>query len=72
MKREDPYQGKVIVLQKGFYLLGVLGFEKEEDGENRLADLREKSNEKPDSRSIKGILFYFDLEPAFFSPFSKG
>jgi hypothetical protein len=26
------------VLQKGFYLLGVVGFEKEEDGENRLAE----------------------------------
>ncbi len=33
---EDPYQGKVIVLQKGVYLLGALGFEKEEDAENRL------------------------------------
>lgn len=38
LKGEDPYQGKVIVLQKGFYLLGVVGFEKEEDGENRLAE----------------------------------
>jgi hypothetical protein len=38
LKGEDPYQGKVIVLQKGFYLLGVVGFEKEEEGENRLAE----------------------------------
>jgi hypothetical protein len=38
LKGEDPYQGKVIVLQKGFYLLGVVGFEKEEVGENRLAE----------------------------------
>jgi len=38
LKGEDPYQGKVMVLQKGFYLLGVVGFEKEEDGENRLAE----------------------------------
>jgi len=38
LKGEDPYQGKVIVLRKGFYLLGVVGFEKEEDGENRLAE----------------------------------
>jgi hypothetical protein len=38
LKGEDPYQGKVIVLQKGFYLLGVAGFEKEEIGENRLAE----------------------------------
>jgi Family of unknown function (DUF6599) len=38
LKGEDPYQGKVLVHQKGFYLLGVVGFEKEEDGENRLAE----------------------------------
>jgi hypothetical protein len=38
LKGEDPYQGKVLVLQKGSCLLGVLGFEKEEDGENRLAE----------------------------------
>jgi hypothetical protein len=38
LKGEDPYQGKVMVVQKGFYLLGVLGFEKEGDGENRLAE----------------------------------
>ncbi len=38
LRGEDPYQGKVIVLQKGAYLLGALGFEKEEDAENRLAE----------------------------------
>ncbi len=38
LKGEDPYQGKVMVVQKGFYLLGAVGFEKEEDGENRLAE----------------------------------
>ena len=38
LKGEDPYQGKVIVLQKGFYLLGGVGFEKEEDVVNRLAE----------------------------------
>ena len=38
LKGEDPYQGKIIVLQKGFYLLGVVGFEKEEEGGNRLAE----------------------------------
>ena len=42
LKGEDPYQGKVIVLQKGFYLLGVAGFEKEEVGENRLKEFIEK------------------------------
>ena len=39
LKGEDPYQGKVIVLQKGFYLLGAVGFEKEKEAENRLAEL---------------------------------
>jgi hypothetical protein len=38
LKGEDPNRGKVMVVQKGFYLLGVVGFEKEEDGENRLAE----------------------------------
>jgi hypothetical protein len=38
LEGEDPYQGKVIVLQKGFYLLGVVGFEKEEYAENLLAE----------------------------------
>ena len=38
LKGEDPYQGKVIVIQKGFHLLGAVGFEKEEDAENRLAE----------------------------------
>jgi len=38
LKGEDPYQGKVMVLQKGFYLLGAIGFEKGEDAENRLAE----------------------------------
>jgi hypothetical protein len=38
LKGEDPYQGKVIVIQKGFYFLGVVGYEKEEVGENLLAE----------------------------------
>ena len=38
LKGEDPYQGKVVVLQKGFYLLGAVGFEKEEYAENLLAE----------------------------------
>jgi hypothetical protein len=38
LKGEDPYQGKVIVLQKGFYLIGIAGFEKEEVAENRLSE----------------------------------
>jgi len=38
-KGEDPYQGKVIVLQKGFYLLGGVGFEKDEGVIPRLKEL---------------------------------
>ncbi len=38
LKGEDPYHGKVFVLQKGFYLLGVVGFEKEEYAENLLTE----------------------------------
>jgi hypothetical protein len=39
LKGEDPYQGKVVIIHKGFYLLGVTGFTKEEVGENLLAEL---------------------------------
>jgi hypothetical protein len=42
LKGEDPYQGKIIVLQKGFYLLGVVGFKQEEFAENLLAELVKK------------------------------
>jgi Family of unknown function (DUF6599) len=42
LKGEDPYQGKVMVVQKGRYLLGIVGFEKEEDGEDRLAEFMKK------------------------------
>lgn len=42
LRGEDPYQGKVMVLQKGFYLLGVIGFEKEKNAENRLKEFIEK------------------------------
>ncbi len=38
LKGEDPYQGRVMVAQKGSYLVGIVGFEKEEGGENRLAE----------------------------------
>lgn len=36
---EDPYQGQIIVTQKGIYLLGAIGFEKAKNGEQRLAEL---------------------------------
>jgi hypothetical protein len=35
----DPYQGKIIVAQKGPYLVGAVGFEQDMDGEQRLAEL---------------------------------
>ncbi len=38
LKGEDPYQGRVMVVQKGSYLVGIVGFEKEESGENRLVE----------------------------------
>mgnify|MGYP001029502710 CR=1 FL=1 len=37
-KGGDPYHGKLIVLQKGFYLVGVVGFEKEEYAKNLLTE----------------------------------
>lgn len=42
LKGQDPYQGKVLVLQKGSYLLGAIGFEKGEGAENRLKEFIEK------------------------------
>ena len=38
LKGEDPYQGEIIVLQKGFYLLGIAGFEREKEAEDRLVE----------------------------------
>jgi hypothetical protein len=38
----DPYQGKIIVVQKGPYLVGAVGFERDNDGEQRLAELIEE------------------------------
>jgi hypothetical protein len=31
----DPYQGKTIVVRKGPYLVGAIGFEQEKEGERR-------------------------------------
>jgi hypothetical protein len=44
VRGEDPYQGKVFVLQKGVYLLGMVGFEKEEEGENLLGEFVKRVN----------------------------
>jgi hypothetical protein len=38
LKGEDPYKGKTIVLQKGFYLAGTIGFENEKYAEDRLGE----------------------------------
>ena len=43
----DPYQGKTIVVQKGPYLVGAVGFERDKDGEQRLAELMKKLSESP-------------------------
>ncbi len=38
LKGEDTYKGKIIVLQKGFYLAGAIGFENDKYAEDRLAE----------------------------------
>lgn len=38
----DTYQGKTIVAHKGPYLVGAVGFENDNDGEQRLAELMNK------------------------------
>ena len=38
LKGEDLYQGQVIVVHKEFYLFGIVGFEKENEGENLLME----------------------------------
>ncbi|MGO9119707.1 MAG: DUF6599 family protein [Desulfomonilaceae bacterium] len=35
----DPYQGKIVVAQKGPCLVGAVGFEQDREGERRLAEL---------------------------------
>ena len=35
----DPYQGKIVVAQKGPCLVGAIGFEQDREGERRLAEL---------------------------------
>jgi hypothetical protein len=39
---EDPYKGKVLVAQKGLYLLGTVGFEGEKEAEDRLLEMVKK------------------------------
>ena len=40
LKGEDPYKGKIIIAPQGLFLLGVLGFEEEEDGIKLLEGFR--------------------------------
>jgi hypothetical protein len=38
LKGEDPYRGKILIVPKGSYLAGVVGFEDDRNGENLLAE----------------------------------
>ena len=38
LKGEDPYRGKIIVVPKGFYLAGIVGFENDKKGEILLSE----------------------------------
>jgi len=38
LKGEDPNRGKVILVQKGFYLVGVAGFDNDEESKILLAE----------------------------------
>jgi hypothetical protein len=38
LKGEDTYRGKILLVPKGNYLLGAAGFEKDKEGEKRLAE----------------------------------
>ncbi len=39
LRGEDSYQGKVLAVQKGFYLIGIVGFEKEKEAQDLLAEM---------------------------------
>jgi hypothetical protein len=39
---EDPYKGKVLAVQRDSYLVGIAGFEKEDDAANRLLEFIKK------------------------------
>ena len=44
LRGEDPYKGKVLVVQRGFYLIGIAGFEKEKPAEDSLAEMIKNVN----------------------------
>ncbi len=39
LKGEDPYKGKVLIVQKGIYLVGIAGFKREKEAQARLGEL---------------------------------
>ncbi len=39
VKGEDPYKGRVLIVQKGIYLVGIAGFEREKEAQARLREL---------------------------------
>lgn len=39
LRGEDPYQGNVLVVQKGFYLVGMVGFENEKEADDCLSEM---------------------------------
>jgi len=39
LKGEDPYKGKAFIVQKGPYLVGVVGFEREKEAGDRLGEV---------------------------------
>ena len=39
LRGEDSYQGKVLAVQKGVYLIGIVGFEKEKEARELLAEM---------------------------------
>ncbi len=38
LKGEDPYRGKILMVPKGNYLLGAVGFKNDKEGEDRLVE----------------------------------
>ncbi len=42
LKGEDPYQGKIVIVLKGIYLLGAAGFQSAENGESHLKAFMKK------------------------------
>jgi hypothetical protein len=39
LRGEDPYRGKIILVPKGFYLAGIIGFDNVRNAEKLLEEL---------------------------------